>query len=255
MANDNFCTSLPMNSNKFVPPVEPTSAGTSVYATTKPLTDAAIREFYVRGIFRNLFGVLSGIFGDEVNSTFTPDGNQPNSITNGNRDRGDFNFDLISYLFQSSKLRTVTKRLLKTLKSNKQGKVTYHDLALAHCLLCTLQYIKFGQHDRHADAITTSMAMGRMIRPVAEITALTFKKFSPSTFSQMSDAEIRSAFPQEHSRLVDAISEVEKANKKSKRLTKLEISVHRLIAAFAIIKSSGIDSCQPFEEFLGGRDQ
>ncbi len=247
-----------MNSNKFIPPLESDSLEsdsreTTTKTETKPLTDSIIREFYVRGIFRNVFGVLSGIFGDEVNEKYSAKGEHPATITSGNRDRGDFSFDLVGYLFKSSKLRVITKRLLKTLKSNKQGKVNYHDLALAHCLLCTLQYIKFGQHDRHADAITTSMAMGRLIRPLDEITALTFKKYSPSTFAKMTDTDIQSAFPTEYSRLLETIEDVEQANKKSKRLAKLKISIHRLITAFAIIKSTGIDSCKPFEEFLGGK--
>lgn len=211
----------------------------------RPLTDNEIREFYVRGVFRNLFAVVSAKFEGEID--------QAGLIHQRNIDRGDISFAFVDYLLEFESLGSLSKKILGTFKSHKQGSVPYHELGLAHSLLCTFQYANLGQHDRHSVAINTSMALGRVIKPLDELTVKIFQKYTLTQFTRLSDHDLESAFPDEFLALKNALRQVAKSYPKLHKLKELQQSYHRLVGAFSIVKASGVDKRRPFEKFLETR--
>lgn len=219
-----------------------------------PLTDAAIREIYIRGLLRNLMSVINRTFGDATNKFFAGETEESNSstasVTGGNKDRGDCSFDMLVYLFSRKRLMDLATCLLRTMKNSKQGNATYHELGLSHCLLCVLQHLQHGKHDRHADAITTSMTMGRIIGPLSNLTAKAIETFGLEQIGELTADQIEQKFPDDWAAVQTAVEKAKRLNKKSKRLEKLNLSCDRLILAFALLALSGIHEQQPFESFL-----
>ncbi len=205
----------------------------------EPLTDSKLRDFYVKGIIRNVTSVMVGVFGTEA------------QISGAGRGRGDKSSDLLFFLFQSSTLQTVARRIARAIKRGKQGNASFHDLAIAHALYCTLQYATHGAHDRHSIAIVGSMPMGRLIQPLRELTRRIFSEHKASAFEDLSDTRIEKDFPAEVARLKSAIETAKTVNSKSKakRLDPSLFELRRLVSAFALISSAGLDH-HPFDQFL-----
>lgn len=219
---------------------------------SRPLLDSELREFYVRGLIRNLLSVFSSIYQEEVQSRFPSIHPENRAKLQRNSERGDTNFDLISYLLSTQRLGMIVSRFTRTLKNEKQGTASFHHLALAHCLLCVLQHIEFGKHERHSMLITSSMAMGRVIDPLSKLTRLVFQKYSLGEFNHMSDQQIKVAFPKESQNLDSEFASAQQVNRKSTRLPDMMLTKHSLIRGFALIRLAGLESFQPFELFLKG---
>ena len=204
-----------------------------------PLTNYQLNKMYVSGVMRNLQSVIASIYGDEVQAR------------SGARTRGEYSMDILAHLFRKSQVGAVCRRILGSLKSNKQGNVSYHDLAIAHCLLCVLQYVEFGKHDRHSVVFASSPVLGRVVDPLRQLTLAVFKKYKPTQFCLLEQAEIATAFPDAAAELQNALVRAFEINGKSKakKFDAAHFPLPRLIAAFALIKSAGLDD-RPFDEFL-----
>lgn len=204
-----------------------------------PLTDSQLNKMYVSGAMRNLQSVIASVYGDEVR------------VKSGTRTRGEYSFEILAHLFRTSRIGDVCRRVLRSLKNNKQGNISYHDLAIAHCLLCVLQHLEFGKHDRHSVVFASSPVLGRVVVHLRKLTKLVFSKYTPRQFSLLSEIDIESEFQQPCCDLATSLQKAFELNAKSKakKFHESQFSLPKLIAAFALIKAAGLDD-RPFDEFL-----
>ena len=232
-----------------------------------PLGDAHLRELYLRGLFRNIVSVLSRTHTMDVSTYFqsfddaVDESRETDSVENlfdasinyGNRDRGDLNTDLFVFLLGTSNVELLSETLKNTMKSEKQGAYSYHELALAHCLLCVFQTILFGKHDRHADAITTSMAMGNLIKPLDCLATKVMSTYEFGQIASLNERRLQAEFPSDLQVLHDEIAKSREVNSRSSRLATLDQYCVVLLKAYLLIVCAGLTQIQPFELFLDGK--
>lgn len=211
----------------------------NVIGLNQPLTDDQLHKIYVSGVMRNLQSVLAGLYSDAALSK------------SNNHTRGEYSYEILVHIFTKSKIGNVCRRLLTAMKSSKQGKVSYHDLALAHCLLCVLQFAADGKHDRHSIVFASSPYLGNSIAGLRRLTINIFKQYSFAEFRKLKPAHIEANFPEEFKQLAASIDQACEINSKgkSKPYPKSITNIPRLIGAFALLRSAGLDD-RPFDQFL-----
>lgn len=204
------------------------------YVERSVLSKEELEHIFEKAFCRNLVAVLLST--DVANLSL-----QPGSAAIL---RGDLKNGAIYALLRSSSVKANVKRLQRVQKNRFQGSASFHDLALAYCIF-EIQWRTLDQSKslRRSNFTTTSMAMGRTIRPLRHLFRSIVRDESIKVLPALLEPkEIEKRFPEQVQELNLQIAKAIEITSRSQNLQCLGFTMNRLLAAFTILDFHGLDS-------------
>lgn len=197
-------------------------------------------NFYLNGLLRNINSIMAGVYGDLV------------QVPDANRSRGERSDDILVHILQNETLGRVVMRLLSVeSRSLKQGAASLHDLALAHVILSTAQYVNRDSGYRPASTLASSMLLGEVVADLRLAYRKLAETYPDQLPSELSCEQLMAGLGDLHKSITSSLTSAIQREGRAKHLANLgdRLTISYLLGLFSLAVENGLDD-RPFEAFL-----